>query len=174
MSLRVACLAVLALGVAACSSTKSMVEAKPYKQNLDLAVPAAKVFDALVAVINANNMRMATVSKDAGVLEVAPSPVSAEDMDRYCNFPEHDSDGKPASTFEAYAHEHSSKDKPAGDGSVGLTFLVTTVTPESCSVGLTANWTTHYADGTVPCDSKGVLEAQLIDQLKTQLLTPAK
>ena len=99
MTLRVACFVVLALGLAACSSTKSMVEAKPYKQSLDLAVPAAKVFDALVAVINGNNMRMATVSKDAGVLQVAPSPVSAEDMDRYCNFPAHDSAGKPVSTF---------------------------------------------------------------------------
>ena len=174
MSLRVACFVVLALGLAACSSTKSMVEAKPYKQSLELAVPAAKVFDALVAVINGNNMRMATVSKDAGVLQVAPSPVSAADMDRYCNFPAHDSAGKPVSTFAEYAHEHSEKDKPAGSGSVELNFLVTTVTPESCSVSLTANWTTHYADGTVPCDSKGVLEAQLIDQLKTQLLTPGK
>ena len=174
MSLRAACLVALALGVAACSSTKSMVDAKPYKQNIDLAGPAAKVFDALVAVVNANNMRMTTVSKDSGVLEVAPSPVSAEDMDRYCTFPAHDSKGNPVSTFAAYAHEHSSKDKPAGDGSVLLSFLVTTATPESCNVSLTANWTTHYADGTVACDSKGVLEARLIDQLKTQLLTPGK
>jgi hypothetical protein len=176
MTLRFACLVVLALGMAACSSakTKSMVEAKPYKQDLELAIPAAKAFDALVAVINANNMRMATVSKDAGVLEVAPSPVSAADMDRYCGFPAHDSDGKPTSTFEAYAHEHSEKDKPAGNGSVELRFLVKTLTPETCSVNLTADWTANYAGGTVACDSKGVLEAQIFDQLKTQLLTPGK
>jgi len=172
MSIRVASL-IVALGIAACSSTKSLVEAKPYRQDLKLDVTAAKTFDALVAVINANNMRMATVSKDAGVLEVAPSPVSAEDMDRYCGFPAH-SDGKPVSTFSEYAHDHSSKDKSAGNGSVQLSFLVTNVTAESCNVSLTANWTTTYAEQTVACDSKGVLEARLIDQLKTQLLTPGK
>jgi hypothetical protein len=172
MTLRVACLVVLAFGIAACSSTKSLVEAKPYKQNLDLDVSAAKVFDALVSVVNANNMRMTTVSKDSGVLEVAPTPVTAEDMDRYCGFPAHGSDGKPLATFAAYKQKREGK--PGGDGSVELSFLVKSHTADTCSVSLTAEWTTSYADQTVACDSKGVLEAHLVDQLKTQLLTPEK
>lgn len=171
MIMRVAGLLV-ALGLAACSSTKTMVEAKPYKQDLKLDIAAARTFDALVAVVNANNMRMATVSKDSGVLEVSPSAVSAEDMDRYCGFPAH-ADGKPVSTFAEYK-EQNPKDMSAGSGSVELSFLVTTLTPESCNVSLTANWTTTYAGQKVACDSKGVLEARLIDQLKTQLLTPGK
>src|SRR5262245_25242274 len=172
MLLRTASLVVLALGVAACSSTKSLVQAKPYKQDVSLDLPAAKVFDALVSVVNANNMRMSTVSKDSGVLEVAATPETAADMDRYCNFPAHDSDGKPVSTFAEYKHER--KGQPGGDGSVQFSFLVKTLSAESCSVSVTTNWTTSYADQTVACDSKGVLEAQLIEQLKTQLLTPEK
>ena len=91
-------------------------------------------------------------------------------MDRYCEFPAVGKDGKPAMTFVEYEKQRAGK--PGGTGTVALDFLVKPRDANSCSLNMTANWSTTYEDKTVPCKSKGVFEIQIVDKLNSALLTP--
>lgn len=118
-------LATVSLVVAACGSTPpTLVESKPFTQTTELAMPSATVFDALVEVVNASDLRVSTVSKESGVLVVAPKTMSAADMDRYCEFPAVGKDGKPAETFVAYDKQRTNDGKPGVSGTAALSFLV--------------------------------------------------
>ena len=128
--------------------------------------------DALVEVVYERNLDIDQVDKDAGILTLDPLSITMKQMDRYCEFPAIDTEGRPASNF-VDADRNRKEDGKDGLGcTVTMSFLVKRLDDESSNLSVRADWYATNGTDTVQCASRGIFEAEMLNAVKDHLLAP--
>lgn len=129
----------------------------------------AEVFDAALAVAQAANLNVAVLEKDSGLIRFESASLSPQQLDRYCHYPVvYVESGKPFDTFENWNYRSVVAGVGHVFGSVTLSFLISE-TADGSNINLRSNWAARNNTESLPCQSKGILERELLDQLAARL-----
>jgi len=160
----------------ACGSTVQLKRGDTYKLDSTLAMSREAVFQALTTAVHGRDVAVDEIDQAVGLLTLKPQGLTAAKLDEWCVFPVLDEEGKPTSTFTQTEAEALEEGQPALEGTLELSFLVTSRDAQSATLNIKSRYVlarlpiggTERRD--VVCASRGVLEASIVADVKAALL----
>lgn len=155
--------------ITGCATIGLLVPVDTAIKNHNINASRQQTFDAALVVAQMQNLNVAVLEKQSGLIRFETASLSAAQLDRYCEYPYvHPSTGKPWDTFQNWNNRSLKAGAGPVRGKVSITILITEKEGGS-SMNMRSNWNAYNATETTPCNSKGIFEKEFMTQLKSQL-----
>ena len=159
------CIAIIVIGCAAGQIVPASTANRDYVINF----PRQKIIDAAIVVAQMQNLNVAVLEKQYGLIGFEAASLSTTQLDKYCEYPA--INPKTGQAWDTFANWNLRSVKDGSGslfGSVSITLLISDGGSKS-NVNLKSNWTAYNNTESSPCNSNGRFETEFIDALKNRL-----
>jgi len=147
------------------------IDGSPTDYEFRIEAPRSEVFESLLSVAQSLNLSVDVLEKESGFIQFEHSALSAPQLDEYCSYPA----VKPGTTvaWDTFVGWNQRSMK-GGGGSVSGTVSLSVVLTDAGDGGAThaklhSTWVASNRTETQQVTSKGVLERQFEDALRSKL-----
>ena len=126
------------------------------------------VFKSSLIVAQMQNLNVAVIERDSGLIRFETATLSPAQLDQYCMYPIVYLDtNKPVDTFSGW----DARSKAIGSnvmGKVSVTLLITE-SGDNSNINIRSNWSAYNAKQSLPCNSTGTYETEFIKSIEAKL-----
>ena len=127
-------------------------------------------FSATLTAAQLQNLDVSVLERDSGLIRFESALLSVQELQRYCEYPfVNASTGQAFDTFINANTRSIAAGAGQFSGKVSMSVLVRSGPQGNSNINIRSNWTHSNNYQVMGCNSKGVLEEEFVQRIRTQL-----